>query len=138
MPADPRRFDDLFAAFGPIHLRRFFGGEGICVGETMIGMVFGDRIYFKTNEETRKAFVAEKCKPFSFVKTKSGETVVTGWYALPDRIYDDPDELAVWARAALDVVRNSPTERKKQKRRALSATQRKSAPRRRKAKSTKA
>ncbi len=41
---DPHRFDDLFAEFGPIRLRRFFGGEGICAGETMIGMVFDDVI----------------------------------------------------------------------------------------------
>ncbi|MBI3675503.1 MAG: TfoX/Sxy family protein [Proteobacteria bacterium] len=128
--SDRHRFDDLFASFGPIALCRFFGGEGICVGEAMIGMVFDDRIYFKTDAQTRAAFIAEKCKPFTFVKRKSGETVVTGWYALPERLYDDPDELAAWARTALGVVRRSPTEQKKQKKRAISSTPRKAAKRR--------
>ena len=36
MKSDPHRFDDLFFEFGPITLRRFFGGEGIYSGETMI------------------------------------------------------------------------------------------------------
>ncbi|HWA89942.1 MAG TPA: TfoX/Sxy family protein [Rhizomicrobium sp.] len=99
---DPRRYDDLFASFGPIVLKRFFGGEGIYAGPRMIGMVFDDTIYFKTGAETRKAFEAEGCKPFSF--EKGGETVVTTWFALPDRLYDDPDELAEWARAALKVA----------------------------------
>jgi DNA transformation protein and related proteins len=81
--SDPHRFDDLFQEFGPIVLRRFFGGEGICLGEIMIGMVFSDTIYFKTNEDTRKAFLAEKTKPFTFKKRSTGETVVTGWYAIP-------------------------------------------------------
>jgi DNA transformation protein len=112
---DPDRFDDLFAEFGPIRLGRFFGGEGIWAGDVMIGMIFADIIYFKTDESTRATFVAEKCKPFSFVKHKSGETVITTWFALPDRLYDEPDELAQWARAALDVARKAPAEKKRRK-----------------------
>ena len=109
--ADPHRFDDLFREFGPVALRRFFGGEGVFAGETMIGMVFDDIIYLKTDEETRKPFVAGKCKPFTF--EKGGETVVTGWFAVPERLYDDPEEFAQWARAALKVAASSPTARKK-------------------------
>ena len=111
--SDANRFDDLFSAFGPIRLRRFFGGEGIYAGDVMIGMVFGDIIYFKTDAETREAFAAEKCKPFSFVKRKSGETVVTTWFALPDRLYDEPDELAEWARAARRVAKAAPAAKKR-------------------------
>ena len=113
MTSDPHRFDDLFAEFGPIALRRFFGGDGIWSGDLMFGMVFDDRIYFKTDEASRKLFLAEKCKPFSFKKHSTGETIVTTWFALPDRLYDDPDELAQWARAALDVAKASPTATKK-------------------------
>jgi DNA transformation protein and related proteins len=114
--SDPHRFDDLFQAFGPIALKRFFGGEGIYAGEIMIGMVFSDTIYFKTDETTRKAFLAERTKPFTFEKRSTGETVVTGWYALPDRLYDEPDELAEWARAALAVASASPTVARKRAR----------------------
>lgn len=110
---DAHRFDDLFSEFGIIRLGRFFGGEGIWSGDVMIGMIFDDIIYFKTSEETRKAFAAEKSKPFSFVKHKSGETVITTWFALPDRLYDDPEELAGWARAAFDVARKAPVEKKR-------------------------
>jgi DNA transformation protein len=112
---DRHRFDDLFAEFGPVSLVRFFGGEGIRSGKTMIGMVFDDIIYFKTDEKTRKGFEAEKCKPFTF--EKKAETIVTTWFSLPDRLYDDPEELAEWARAALAVAEASPTARKKSKKR---------------------
>jgi DNA transformation protein len=121
--SDPHRFDDLFIAFGPVALRRFFGGEGIFAGDIMIGMVFSDVIYFKTNDETRKAFLAERGKPFTF--KKGGETVVTGWYAMPERLYDEPEELAKWARAALDVASASPTAEKKRKRAAKTRQPRK-------------
>jgi DNA transformation protein and related proteins len=110
---DPHRFDDLFREFGPIVLRRFFGGEGIYLGDVMIGMIFNEKIYFKTDHETRKAFIAEKSKPFTFKKRSTGETVVTGWFALPDRLYDEPEELAQWARQAFDVAQASPTTTRK-------------------------
>jgi DNA transformation protein len=119
---DPRRFDDLFSAFGPITLRRFFGGEGICAADIMFGMVFSERLYFKTNGETRKAFLAEGCEPFTF--EKSGETVVTGWYALPDRLYDDPEDLARWTKLAYGVAARSATVAKKQQRRIRDTTSR--------------
>ena len=109
--ADPNRFDDLFFEFGPIKLRRFFGGEGIYAEDAMIGMIFDDIVYFKTDEETRKGFIAAKTKPFSFHKGK--ELVVTTWFALPDRLYDDPDELAQWAHAAHRVAAAAPTAKKK-------------------------
>lgn len=111
MKADPHRFDDLFCEFGTISLRRFFGGEGIYAGNVMIGMVFGDIIYFKTDKETRSAFEAEACKPFSFHKGK--ELIITTWFAVPDRLYDDPDAMADWARAALRVANASETVKKK-------------------------
>ncbi len=104
---DPRRFDDLFYEFGAISLRRFFGGEGIYAGSVMIGMVFGDTVYFKTDDETIKAFRKEGSKPFTF-KKRGTEIIETTWFSLPDRLYDDPEELAHWARDALKVASASP------------------------------
>jgi DNA transformation protein and related proteins len=119
---DPHRFDDLFIEFGPITLRPFFGGEGIRAGDVILGFVFDDVIYFKTDAETRKPFLAEKCKPFTFQKRSTGETIVTGWYAVPDRLYDEPEELAKWARVAFDVASASPTAEKKRKKAAKKRT----------------
>lgn len=104
---DPHRFDDLFSEFGPIALRRFFGGEGIYAGSVMIGMVFGDTVYFKTDDKTIKAFRKEGSLPFTF-KKHGTEIIETTWFSLPDRLYDDPEELAHWARDALTVASASP------------------------------
>jgi len=109
---DPHRFDDLFFEFGPITLRRFVGGEGIYAGETMIGMVREDRVFLKTDDETIKAYVKEKCPPFTF-KKRGTETIVTTWFEIPARLYDDPEELANWTRDALKAAQASPTAVKK-------------------------
>ena len=98
MKRDLRRFDDLFQFFGPIHVRRMFGGEGIYAGEQIIGLVIGDQIYLKTTGTNRSDYLAEKCKPFSYRRGKS--LTDTSYYAVPDRLLDDPEEFGQWARKA--------------------------------------
>ncbi len=98
MPGDPRRFDDLFQNFGPIAVKRMFGGEGIFAGPVMIGLVMDEQIYLRTDDASRPDYLAEKCHPFTF--GKSGKTVTTAYYSLPDRLLDEPEELAAWARTA--------------------------------------
>ena len=44
---------------------------------------------------------------------KNAEGVLTSYYELPDRLYDDPDELAEWARAALAAALRSTDKKKK-------------------------
>jgi DNA transformation protein len=112
--ADLDRFDDLFASFGRIVVRRMFGGEGLFHDGVMFGLVGDERIFLKTSEETRRAFIAEGLKPFTF-HMKNGESVLTSYYALPERLYDDPEELAGWVRAAFVVALQSPTAQKKKR-----------------------
>jgi len=109
---DPDRFDDLFAPFGKIVVRRMFGGEGLFRDGLMFGIVHEEKLYFKTSEESRRAFIAEGVGPL-FFKFRNAEGVLTSYYELPDRLYDDPEELAQWARAAFAVALESPTAKKK-------------------------
>ena len=112
MPGDPDRFDDLFASFGKIVVRRMFGGEGLYRDNVMFGFVFGEQIYLKTSEEGRRTFLAEGCVPFVY-PMKKGDITSHNYYALPDRLYDDPDELAEWARNAFAVARNKSAVKKR-------------------------
>jgi DNA transformation protein len=112
--ADPDRFDDLFAPFGRIAVRRMFGAEGLFRDGLMFAIVYDEKLYFKTSEESRQAFIVEGAGPL-FYKFKNAEGVLTSYYELPDRLYDDPEELADWARRAFAVALKSPTAQKKKK-----------------------
>lgn len=98
MKRDPTRFDDLFHHFGRISVRRMFGGEGIYAGEQIIGLVVEDRLYLKTTDSNRADYLAEGCKPFTFPRGK--KITATSYYSVPERLLDDPEEFAVWARKA--------------------------------------
>lgn len=96
---------DLFSVFGPVSLKRVFSGYGVYAHDVCFALYLRGEIYFKSDETTIPQFVAEGCKPFSYAKRVSGKTVtVNSFWRLPERLYDDPDELAGWARAALTVA----------------------------------
>jgi DNA transformation protein len=112
MPARPDLFDDLYEAHGGIRPRRMFGGHGLFVEDKIIGIVMGGRIYLKTDDESRKAFVAEKCKPFTY-KRGGGKGVSMRYYAIPERLYDEPEEFAQWARMAQAVTPAQPKKKRR-------------------------
>jgi len=98
MKRDPARFDDLFQFFGPISVRRMFGGEGIYAGDVMIGLVADERLYLKATDLNRADFEAEGCGPFIFPRAE--KTMTLPYHSVPERLLDDPEEFAVWARKA--------------------------------------
>lgn len=91
---------DLFSEFGPVSVRRMFSGYGISVDGTNFALALRGGIYFRADNQTIPRFQEEGSKPFSY--DARGKVVTVGSYwQLPDRLYDDPEELAQWARAAL-------------------------------------
>ncbi len=114
MPARPdtHPFIDLFGTHGGIQARRMFGGFGMYVDGKIVGIIVRDRIYLKTDDETRKLFIAEKCKPFTYRK-KTGKGVSLRHYAIPERLYDEPDTFAHWVRQAEKPIAANPKKKKK-------------------------
>jgi DNA transformation protein len=110
--ADPEYLAELFAGFGPVTVRRMFSGAGIFAEGLMIALVVDGVIFLKADEETIPQFEGEGLSPFSY-KTKGGKRTIMSYWRMPERLYDDPDELAVWARRAMGVARRGATKRPK-------------------------
>ncbi len=100
---DPDVIRELFVVFGAVQVRGLFGGAGLFVDSVMFGLVSDGQIYLKADAATAPAFEREGCVPFEY-STKKGRRAVMSYWRLPDRLYDDPDELARWARQALAVA----------------------------------
>jgi DNA transformation protein and related proteins len=96
----PDDIRELFRAFGTVDVRRLFGGVGIYAEGTMFALVHDGVIFLKVDERNAPAFDREQLAPFSY--TRKGERAsLTSYRRMPDRLYDDPDELVSWARDAL-------------------------------------
>ncbi len=101
---DPDFIHELFAEFGAVEIRRLFGGAGLFADGVMFGLVSSGEIYLKADAETVPHFEAEGCGPFEY-GSKTGRRTIASFRKLPERLYDDADGLAEWAREALAVAR---------------------------------
>lgn len=102
---DPEYVKELFSSFGPVSVRRMFGGTGIFADGLMFGLVADGELYLKADESTIPAFQTEGVGPFEY-GARNRRVVMTYWRA-PDRLLDDLDELALWARKALSVAQRA-------------------------------
>ncbi len=112
---------ELFAPFGPVTVKRMFGGAGIWSDGLMFGLVFDGAIFLKVDETSIPEFEREGSRPFVYTRAKSkgrvGRASLSYW-RLPERLYDDPEELAVWAARALAIAQHkkfAPRKRAKRK-----------------------
>jgi DNA transformation protein and related proteins len=97
---------DLFADFGPVAIRRMFSGFGISADGTNFALALRGGLYLRADEQTIPQFEAEGSKPFQY-QTRAKTVTVNSYWQLPERLYDDPEELTGWARAALSAAQRA-------------------------------
>jgi DNA transformation protein and related proteins len=95
---------EQFAPLGRVTMRRMFGKTGVFCDGLMFGMVTDDTLYFRVDDHNRPAFKeAESSPPLNY--KKKGRTIDLSFWRAPERLWDEPDELVVWARTALAAAR---------------------------------
>ena len=113
---------EQLAPLGHIAMRRMFGKTGVFCDGLMLGMVTDNTLYFRVDDDNRAAFrEAEAFPPLNY--EKQGETIDLAFWRAPERLFDEPDELVAWARAALGAARRVAAKRGR------TAPRRKSTPR---------
>ena len=91
---------DLFDEFGPVTIRKMFSGHGISADGTNFALALRAGLFLRADELTIPDFEAEGSKPFQY-STRAKTVTVNSYWELPARLFDDSQELAQWARAAL-------------------------------------
>ena len=96
----PRAIRELFDEFGPCRVRRMFGGAGHFRRrpDDRAGVARCDLSQGRQPKRFRPSS-AKGSAPFSYA-TRNGDATLTSYWRMPDRLYDDPEELARWAHAA--------------------------------------
>ena len=91
---------DQLAPLGHVTLRRMFGKTGVFCEGVMFGMVAENILYFRVDSQNREAFKEAGSFP-SLNYVKNGSMIDLAFWRAPDRLFDERQELMVWARAAL-------------------------------------
>lgn len=97
---------ECLAGLGPVNVRRMFGGAGVYLDGVMFALVADDVLYFKADAKTQVSFEEEGLKPFVYT-AKNGRRTVMSYWRVPERLYDEPEEMVAWARVALAVARSA-------------------------------
>jgi|SRR5262245_57275577 len=103
---------DSFAEFlheqlsplGRVTMRRMFGKTGVFCDGLMLGMVRDDTLYFRVDDHNEAVFEeARSFPPLDY--EKQGRSIDLAFWRAPERLFDEPEELVTWARAALGAAR---------------------------------
>jgi len=111
---------DLFADFGPVTIRKMFSGFGISADGTNFALALRAGLYFRADEQSIPHFEAEGSKPFQY-QTRAKTVTVNSYWQLPARLFDDSEELADWAKAALAAAQRAALRKRPKARKAAKA-----------------
>jgi DNA transformation protein and related proteins len=115
---------DLFADFGPVTVRPMFSGFGISADGTNFALALRSGLYFRADEQSIPQFEAEGSKPFQY-QTRAKTVTVNSYWELPARLFDDSEELSVWARTALAAAQRAALRKRPKARKVAKAVSKK-------------
>jgi DNA transformation protein len=96
---------ELFSEVLPVTVRRMFGGHGVYADGIMFALESGGEIFLKADEQTIPGLQAEGSS--RFIYPMRGREVSLPYWRLPERCYDEPDELKGFVEAAVEVSRRA-------------------------------
>jgi DNA transformation protein len=97
---------DQLRGLGHITTRRMFSGAGLYCDGVIFALMLRDTLYFKVDDANRRAYEAEGLEPFSYEAQGQKRTVGAYWQ-VPERLFDEPDEMLEWARGAVGAGRRA-------------------------------
>jgi len=103
---DAEAICDVFRGFGPVQIRRMFGGKGIYQDGLMFALEAGGELYLKVDEENVGTLQELGSRPFT-VEMRNGRATLTSYWLMPESALDDPDEARDYAASALAAARRA-------------------------------
>ena len=110
MTAHPNEFAEycceLLSTVGPCVVRRMFGGYGISTDGLTIAILAdlgqGEKLWLKASPDSIPMFESAGCERFTYLV--KGKPQSMGYYSVPDEAMESAQEMAPWARLALQAA----------------------------------
>jgi len=96
---------DQLSPIGDARGRAMFGGHGVYLDGTIIGIIAFDTFFLKVDDGNRPDFEAAGAEPFTY--EGKGKPIVMPYWTCPPEVLEDPDLLREWARKAHAAARRS-------------------------------
>jgi DNA transformation protein and related proteins len=109
---DPKvraEFEVLLGSHVNLRSRAMFGGLGFYADEWFFALADDEVLYFKVDEANQADYEAAGTGPF----VPWPGAAPMGYWEVPKRVLEDPDELKIWIDKAVGVAERSKRPRKK-------------------------
>ena len=103
---------DQLSALPDVRAKAMFGAHGIYSGEHFFGILDEGRLFFKTDAASQADYTARGMGPFTY--ESRGKVMTMSYHEVPPDVLEQPQELTIWARRAIQVAAAKPKKVKKQ------------------------
>ena len=97
---------ELLGSVGPCVARRMFGAWGISTEGLTLAILAdlgsGEKLWLKADAESPARFETAGCE--RFVYQAKGKAMSMGYYSAPEEAMESPQQMAPWARLALEAA----------------------------------
>ncbi|MDC8003663.1 TfoX/Sxy family protein [Aureisphaera galaxeae] len=101
--------EDQLSEFGPVDMKRMFGGIGIFREGLMFGKIGSDIFRLKVDETNQKEYEENGMKPYYSEKKKKGMP----YWEVPQEVLEDRTLLAEWAGKSFEIAKKAAAKKKK-------------------------
>jgi DNA transformation protein and related proteins len=107
---------DQMSGFGPVSIKRMFGGAGVSLDEINFAIIADEILYLKADAVSEPDFAAEDLEPFTY-EGRNGKRMQMSYRRAPPRVMDDSDEMTLWCRKAFEAALRTRKPKRKPRRR---------------------
>lgn len=100
---DVADIEEMFAALGPVTIKRMFGGKGIYHGGRIVAIELRDEMLLKADAVSAPAFEAAGARQWHYEGKRSNAVKMPYW-SIPEDAFDDPDIMAHWVKLAYEAA----------------------------------
>ena len=96
---------DQLRVLPELRAKPMFGGYGLYQSDQFFGILIQGRLYFKTDDQTRKAHTELGMGPFVYEKAR--RTMTINYFEVPSDVLENSERLVAWAQLAVAAARSN-------------------------------
>ena len=106
---------DQLRALPDVRAKAMFGAHGLYQNEHFFAILDEGRLFFKTDTPSQADYVAHGMGPFTY--ESKGRMLTMSYHEVPPDVLENPQELVVWARRAIQTAAAGPKKPAKKRKR---------------------
>lgn len=92
---------DQLTELPELRARSMFGGHGLYQADRFFGIVMEGRLYFKTGDPNRAAYLKHGMGPFTY--EKRGRRLTMSYHEVPAAVLENREEIVAWAHQSVRI-----------------------------------